>query len=45
MTQECRPSECPFDNARGCKVVSTCMKTDVIKQYQDALASDQKQKS
>jgi len=34
----CRPAECPFESDRGCKVVSTCMKTDVIKQYQEALA-------
>eukprot|EP01031_Cornospumella_fuschlensis_P029523 gene29523-35631_t len=29
----CRPPECPFEDDRGCKVVSTCMKKDVIEEY------------
>jgi len=33
----CRPSQCPFQDKRGCTVVSTCLKTDVIRQYKEAL--------
>jgi hypothetical protein len=37
--QVCRPEECPFDDERGCRVVSTCMQPDIIKQYKEALAT------
>ena len=40
--QMCRPAECPFDEHRGCVLVSTCMRPDVIKQYKQELDSSEK---
>jgi hypothetical protein len=33
----CRPNACPFNNYKGCKVVSTCLQQDVLDQYIEAL--------
>jgi thiol-disulfide isomerase/thioredoxin len=40
IPESCRPSLCPFTDKRGCVVVSTCMKPDVVKQYKQSLKID-----
>eukprot|EP00981_Chlorochromonas_danica_P003386 scaffold650_cov201-Ochromonas_danica.AAC.7 len=37
--EACRPEQCPFDDPRGCRVVSTCLRTDVIEEYKKAVAT------
>jgi len=34
---ECRPDTCPFIDPRGCNVVSSCLKPEVIAEYQRIL--------
>ena len=34
---ECRPTSCPFKHQSGCNVVSTCLKSDVLAEYQQAV--------
>ncbi len=37
--QNCRPEECPFVDKRGCNVVSSCLKPEVISEYQRIIKS------
>ena len=43
--KECRPATCPFKNQSGCNVVSSCLKPDVLAEYQRAVDGANAKKS
>jgi len=34
VEDDCRPNKCPFEDKRGCNTVSSCLKREVISEYQ-----------
>jgi hypothetical protein len=39
VSQQCRPVSCPFNHARGCNLVSSCSKSEIVSEYQKALSN------